>query len=121
MAKILIVDDDEDTISLLSSLLESQGYKPAAETISRHAIETAYSLRPDLILLDIMMHDLNGIELCRMIKNDPALAHIPIMMVSALHDQGSKKDAFKAGAVDFITKPIRKLEFIQRVQTALGR
>jgi CheY-like chemotaxis protein len=120
MTKILIVDDDNETISLLSSLLAAGGYEPCAETISRHAIDTAHSVRPNLILLDIMMHELNGIELCRMFKNDSALANIPIVMVSALNDQGSKNDSFKAGAIDFITKPINNKDFMDRVHSALG-
>jgi CheY-like chemotaxis protein len=120
MAKILIVDDDTETTTLLSALVRSMGHEPTSENLSWNAIHTARLVTPDLILMDIMMVEINGIELTRMLKNDPALAHIPIVMVSALSDEGSKKDSFNAGAVDFITKPIQAREFTKRINAALG-
>jgi diguanylate cyclase len=120
MAKILIVDDDHETISLLSSLIQSIGHEPASESVSRNAIDTAYAVRPDLVLMDIMMHEVNGIELTRMFKSDPQLSSIPIVMVSALNDPGSKRDSFNAGALDFITKPIKNKDFKQRILEIVG-
>lgn len=121
MAKILIVDDDTQTTSLLESLVKINGHSPTSVNLSRHAVETASSINPDLILLDIMMEGVNGIELCKLIKANPALNSIPIIMVSALDDIGSKRDSFNAGAMDFITKPVLPADFTQRIQDALHR
>jgi CheY-like chemotaxis protein len=82
---------------------------------STSAVEAANSTSPDLILLDIMMPGINGIQLCKMFQSIPELKHIPIIIVSALNDIGSKKDAFKAGAKDFITKPLRPNELTQKI------
>ncbi len=86
----------------------------------RHAIQVASSINPDLILLDIMMEGINGIELCKLIKADPILGKTPVIMVSALDDIGSKRDSFNAGAKDFITKPVRPVDFTSRIKDVLG-
>lgn len=120
MAKILIVDDDIQTTTLLETLVTMNGHEPTSVNLSRHAIEVAGSINPDLILLDIMMEGVNGIELCKLIKADSSLRSVPVIMVSALDDIGSKRDSFNAGALDFITKPIRPHDFSERIQAALG-
>ena len=117
--KILIVDDDLQTTALLESLVKLNGYEPTAVNLSRNAIQVATAINPDLIILDIMMESINGIELCKLIKADEALKNIPVIMVSALSDIGSKRDSFNAGAIDFITKPVRPGDFAQRIQDAL--
>lgn len=119
MAKILIVDDDAQTTALLESMVKMNGHEPTSVNLSRNAIQVASSINPDLILLDIMMEGINGIELCKLIKADSALMSVPVIMVSALSDVGSKRDSFNAGAVDFITKPVRPGEFAQRIQDVL--
>jgi len=119
MAKILIVDDDIQTTTLLESLVKMAGHQPTSVNLSRHAIEVANSVTPDLILLDIMMEGINGVELCKLVKADSALKSIPVIMVSALDDIGSKRDSFNAGALDFITKPVRPGEFTERIQKAI--
>jgi PleD family two-component response regulator len=115
MAKILIIDDDIDTTNLLESIVKSKGHQPTSVNNSTSAVEAANSTSPDLILLDIMMPGINGIQLCKMFQSIPELKHIPIIIVSALNDIGSKKDAFKAGAKDFITKPLRPNELTQKI------
>jgi DNA-binding response OmpR family regulator len=119
MTKILIVDDDIQTTALLESLVKLNGYEPTAVNLSRHAIEVAHTVNPDVILLDIMMEGINGIELCKLIKADSALKNIPVIMVSALGDIGSKRDSFNAGAIDFITKPVLSGDFAQRIKDVL--
>ena len=121
MAKILIVDDDAQTTALLESLVKTKGHDPKSVHLSRHAIEVAHSVNPDIILLDIMMEGINGIELCKLFKADSAFKNTPVIMVSALDDIGSKRDSFNAGAVDFITKPVRPGDLNQRIQEALSR
>ncbi|MBK8780480.1 MAG: response regulator [Anaerolineales bacterium] len=120
MGKILIVDDDLQTTTLLESLIKMTGHEATSVNLSRHAIQIASSINPDLILLDIMMEGINGIELCKLIKSDSILGKTPVIMVSALDDIGSKRDSFNAGAVDFITKPVRPGDFTKRITEVLG-
>jgi DNA-binding response OmpR family regulator len=106
MAKILIIDDDVQTTKLLESIVALNGHKAASVNNSMDAVEVAHSITPDLILLDIMMPGINGIELCKIFQSTSELKHIPIIIVSALDDIGSKRDAANAGAKDFLTKPV---------------
>lgn len=115
MAKILIIDDDMDTTNLMESIIKTNGHQTVSVNNSMSAVEVANSTHPDLILLDIMMPGINGIQLCKMFQSIPELKHIPIIIVSALNDPGSKKDAFKAGAKDFITKPLSHAELHQKI------
>lgn len=120
MAKILIVDDDIETTALFESLITSNGHSPVAVNTSLTAIETIKAEAPDLILLDIMMPDVNGIELCKMIKANPQIKHIPVMIVSALSDIGTKRDSSKAGAEEFLTKPILPHDFAAKLKSRFG-
>ena len=106
MAKILIIDDDVQTTKLLESIVVLNGHEAVAVHNSMNAVEMANSVSPDLVLLDIMMPGISGIELCKIFQSTSDLKHIPIIIVSALDDVGSKKDAFNAGAKDFLTKPV---------------
>lgn len=119
MAKILIVDDDSQTTALLESLVKMSGHEPTSVNLSRNAIQVASSVNPDLILLDIMMEGINGIELCKLIKADSMLKNTPVIMVSALSDIGSKRDSFNAGAADFITKPVLPRDFVERIKEVI--
>lgn len=121
MAKILIVDDDIQTTALLENMVKMSGHEPVSVSLSRHAIQVANSSDPDLILLDIMMEGINGIELCKLLKADSNLKNIPVIMVSALSDIGSKRDSFNAGAVDFITKPVLPRDFNERINDVLQK
>ncbi|MBK8821322.1 MAG: response regulator [Anaerolineales bacterium] len=119
MAKILIIDDDLQTTKLLEGIVSLDGHKATAVNNSAHAIETANASNPDLVLLDIMMPGINGIQLCKMFQSTPELKHIPIIIVSALDDIGSKKDAFNAGAKDFLTKPVRPKELSNKISALI--
>lgn len=120
MAKILIVDDDVETTNLLESVVKMNGHQAFSVNASRNALNSVATVMPDLILMDIMMADINGIALCKLIKADPETSRIAIVMVSALNDEGSKRDSFNAGATDFITKPIQVKELGQRIKSVLG-
>jgi two-component system alkaline phosphatase synthesis response regulator PhoP len=115
MAKILIIDDDIDTTNLLGSMVKAKNHEAISINNSMDAVDVASSTKPDLILLDIMMPGINGIQLCKMFQSIPELSRIPVIMVSALHDIGSKKDSFNAGAKDFLTKPLRSSELIEKI------
>ncbi len=106
MAKILIIDDDIQTTKLLERIVTLRGHQATSVNNSMSAVEVANSIEPDLILLDIMMPGINGIQLCKMFQSTPTLKHIPVVIASALNDLGSKRDAFNAGAKDFLSKPI---------------
>lgn len=120
MAKILIVDDDIQTTALIEGLVKLINHEPYSVNESKNALKTAENIQPDLILLDIMMAEINGIALCKLIKSTPHLAHIPIIMVSALDDIGSKKDSANAGAADYITKPLMANSFAAKIKAILG-
>lgn len=120
MSKILIIDDDTDTTNLLESMIRAKGHEPISVNHSTSAVDVANSTHPDLILLDIMMPGINGIQLCKLFQSIPELKHIPIIIVSALNDIGSRKDAANAGAKDFITKPLRPADLAEKISTLLN-
>ena len=121
MAKIMIIDDDLQTSALMANLVELTGNESVIVNASGNAMKTAKSSLPDLILLDIMMPEVSGIDLCRLFKAEPALASIPVIMVSALHDIKSKRDAAEAGAMDYLTKPLTADEFTNKILSALKK
>jgi len=116
MTKILIVDDDVQVTVLLGKLLTMEGYQITAVNDSSKAQETASTIKPDLILLDLMMPDPDGFKLCRMLRADPHFMFTPIIIVTALDDNDSRVVAFGAGANDYITKPFHSTELIQRIK-----
>ncbi|WP_413160596.1 response regulator [Capilliphycus salinus ALCB114379] len=117
---ILIVDDSEDNLLLLSQILAKEGYNINSDLNGYSAIETALKHPPDLILLDIMMPDINGYEVCDRLKADSRTQDIPIIFISALNELFDLVKAFSMGAVDYLTKPIRIPELLSRVNTHLS-
>jgi two-component system cell cycle response regulator len=121
MAKILIIDDDMQTTKLLESIITLHGHQTTSVNNSMSAVEVANSVSPDVILLDIMMPGINGIQLCKIFQSTSELRHIPIIIVSALNDIGSKKDAFNAGASDFLTKPVYPKDLTNKIDALVNR
>lgn len=119
MSKILIVDDIEDNVKLLEFDLEEEGYEIFGAYSGEEAITKAKELTPDLIILDIMMPKLDGIETCKILKNDPKLADIPIVMMSAKNQTSDIIKALDAGASDYITKPINYPIVAARIRSAM--
>jgi DNA-binding NtrC family response regulator len=117
--KILIVDDTPANLSVLLDLLEPHGYIVSAASDGHLALNVIPRLMPDLILLDVMMPELDGIETCRRIKADPLTAAIPILFISARDDAASIIAGFHVGAADYIVKPFRPEEVLARVQSHL--
>lgn len=105
MAKIMVVDDDEDFTNLYKSALIAAGYDAIAVNQSAAAIEMAYLVKPDIFLIDLMMPEIDGFQLCRLIRADPVLKSTPIIIVTALTDLDSRLVAMGAGANDYLTKP----------------
>ena len=119
-ADILVVDDTPDNLRLLIRILQKQGYKVRPVTNGFSALEAIQSSPPDLILLDIMMPDLDGYELCQQLKAEPQFSQIPIIFLSALEQGINKAKAFEVGGVDYITKPFHVKEVLARVSNQLA-
>lgn len=116
---ILVVDDTPANLRLLSNVLSKAGYRHLEASDGEEAIELAKEHEPDLILLDIMMPGLSGFEVVEQIKKDAVLMDVPIIFLSSLTDTDDKVQAFKAGGVDYITKPFQKEETLARINTHL--
>jgi diguanylate cyclase (GGDEF)-like protein len=117
---ILLVDDTPDNLRLLSNLLSEQGYKVRCVTNGMTALKAARAKAPDLILLDIMMPQMNGYEVCRELKADAQTKEIPVIFLSALDEVFDKVKAFSVGGTDYITKPFQIEEVLVRVETQLS-
>ena len=119
MATVLIVDDIVDTVRLLSCTLKGQGYDVLAAYSGREALEVASAERPDVILLDVMMPEMNGFEVCRRLKADPTLRRIPVLLVTAKDLDEDVIAGLDAGAEDYVTKPFHQLVLSARLRAAL--
>ena len=118
-SEILVVDDKPDNLRLMSEVLEHEGYRVRVAPGGELALKSVSARLPALILLDIKMPDLDGLEVCRRLKADPMTADIPIIFLSALREHEDKLRGFEAGAVDYITKPFIAEEVLARVRTHL--
>jgi len=116
---ILIVDDVPANLKVLGDILKSEGYKVRPVPNGTLALQVALKEKPDLILLDVMMPDMDGFEVCRRLKESPLLKDIPVIFISALNDTKDIVKALKCGGVDFITKPFQAEEISARVNTHL--
>jgi len=117
--KILIVDDEIFNIEVVIGFLEEENYSLDYATHPRDALTKIYEENFDLILLDINMPDIDGLEVCRRIKNDNASKDIPVIFLSAFSDIQTIANGFEVGGVDYITKPFNGLELLARVKTHL--
>lgn len=115
----MIVDDTPDNLKVLMDMLHEQGYRVLAFTNGPEALKGARRSRPDLILLDILMPEMDGFEVCRRLKADENLRHIPVLFISAVNEPQDKVQAFSVGAADYVTKPFNIMEVKARVQTHL--
>ncbi|MCW8931395.1 MAG: response regulator [Gammaproteobacteria bacterium] len=118
-AKLLIVDDKAANLDLLREMLTPLDHQIFFATSGEKALEIASSVQPDLVLLDVMMPEMDGFETCRRFKQQEALREIPIIFVTARTDVEDLARGFNAGAVDYITKPVKQLEVHARVVTHL--
>ncbi len=116
---ILVVDDNATNVDILQTRLASQGYHVLTAFDGEQALAAAQEQRPDLILLDIMMPKLNGIEVCRRLKADAALPFMPIVMVTARADSGDIVAGLEAGADEYLTKPVDQAALVARVKSML--
>jgi signal transduction histidine kinase len=116
---IIVVDDTPANLHLLTGMLKERGYKVRPVSSGKFALQTAKHDPPDLILLDIIMPEMNGYEVCECLKADEQLSGIPVIFISALNETMDKVKAFKVGGVDYVTKPFQFEEVQARVATHL--
>jgi CheY-like chemotaxis protein len=121
MPKVLVVDDVVDNVELLADALEDVGYEVLKAFSGIEALNIAGSSKPDVIMLDIIMPGIDGIEVCRRLKSNPKLKSIPVIMVSALGEDSDLKMGLEAGAQDYIIKPYNVSVALSQVQIALTR
>lgn len=119
--KILLVDDEQDILEFLSYNLRKEGYEVYTSTNGKKAVEIAREVKPQLIILDVMMPDLDGIETCRELRAIDDLKDVVITFLTARGEDYSQIAGFDAGADDYITKPIKPRVLISRVQALLRR
>lgn len=119
MAKILVIDDLPENVFLLQDRLEHEGYEVITSYDGKSGTERAINEIPDLILLDVMMPDITGIEVCKTLVNNPVTMNIPIILVTAKSGAEDIKEGLEAGAFDYIKKPFNRIELLARVNSAL--
>lgn len=117
--RILIVDDERQNVKLLEVILHGQGYATEAAVNGQEALEMVAKNPPDLILLDIKMPGLSGLDVAKKLKSDPASNMIPIIMVTSMDDRDTRLNALQLGAEEYLTKPIDRLELWARVRNLL--
>ena len=121
MARILVVEDNALNIKLFCDLLAAHGHDAQPVTDSREALEKAQALRPDLIITDIQLRHVNGLELIRQFREDAGLADVPIMAVTAYAATGDDERIRAAGATAYVSKPISVVRFVEEVTALLER
>ena len=119
--KILVVDDEVESVKLIGLMLQRRGYEIVAARSGAQALEKAPLERPDLVILDVMMPDMDGYEVCRQLRADPSTANMPIIMFTAKTMVDDKVAGFQAGADDYLTKPVHPEELASRIEAVLLR
>lgn len=119
--KVLLVDDDDMLRKMMATLLTKQGLDVLPAENGQSALDKLKTARPDVVLLDVMMPDMDGFSVCRQIRSDPSISHIPIIMLTALDSVENKVKGFEAGADDYIAKPCDTLELVARISALLRR
>lgn len=114
---ILVVDDVAQNIQVVGTMLREAGYSVMPATNGAAALKRLETKKPDLVLLDLMMPDMDGIEVCRRLKADPATRQVPVIFLTASNDMQHLVNGFEVGAVDYVTKPFNAPELLARVQT----
>lgn len=118
---ILVVDDEQDLLDLIEYNLRQEGYDVIKAENGKDGIQMAKEHMPDLVLLDIMMPQMDGIEVCDRMREDSTLSHIPIIFLTARSDEKTEIEGLNKGADDFITKPISTTKLVSRIKAVLRR
>jgi PAS domain S-box-containing protein len=118
-SSVLVVDDSPEHLRLLGAILKRGGLVPRPVTSGRLALEAAAEDPPDLVLLDVLMPEMSGLEVCRQFKQDQRLRDVPVIFISALQGVDDKVEGFRAGGVDYVCKPFQEQEVLERIKTHL--
>jgi two-component system alkaline phosphatase synthesis response regulator PhoP len=118
--KILIVDDNRDAISILTATLKKEGYSVVVAKNGLEAVEKGLEENPALILLDLMLPKMDGLQVCKIMKANPKTTHIPILMLTAKKDEASKIRSLELGASEYLLKPIIPADIVRKVREYLG-
>lgn len=119
--RVLVVDDEPDTLELISFNLRAAGYKVETADDGAEALKKARASVPELIILDLMLPEVDGLEVCKMLKANPATAHVPILMLTAKAAEVDRILGLELGARDYVTKPFSPRELVLRVRNLLNK
>jgi len=119
--KIVVIDDEENILELVSYNLARDGYAVTCVTTGEDALKKVRAIRPDLVILDLMLPGMDGFEVCKILKNDPKTAHIPVIMLTAKGEEADVVTGLELGADDYIVKPFSPKVLIARVRAVLRR
>ena len=119
--KILIIEDEKDIVRMLDYNLKKEGFRALSANNGEDGLDMARKEHPDLILLDLMLPEMDGLEVCKAIKNDTKTAHIPIIILTAKAQETDKIVGLELGADDYMTKPFSPRELIARIRAVLRR
>ena len=118
---ILIVDDNPVHLRMEQMMLSKKGYRTAVATNAAGCIEAARKLKPDLILLDIVMPEMNGLDACKVLRRDERTKDIPVIFVTGRTDDEVLQEAFESGGTDYVRKPVSAIELLTRISSALSQ
>jgi DNA-binding response OmpR family regulator len=118
-ARIMVVDDDPDTVAVLSHYLRREGFIPVEATSGAQCLKLLGQQPVDVVLLDLMMPDMDGFEVCRALKRNPSTAEIPVIMVTARDDIDARSEGMRLGVSDFLTKPVFRRQLANRIRAQL--
>jgi len=121
VTSVLLVDDERDLLSLLDFNLRAAGFETLLATTGEQALSQLRRRMPDLVLLDVMLPDVSGTEICRQIKGDPRTRHLPVVMLTAKGEEVDRVVGFELGADDYVTKPFSVRELVLRLRAVLRR
>ena len=119
VAKVIVVDDDEKSCKILSTYLRKDGYEVETANDGESALQLIDKKMPDAVLLDVLMPGINGIEVCRKIKENEKTAHLPVLLITGLTDREDRLAGIEAGASDYLNKPLDRQEVLLRVRNAV--
>jgi DNA-binding response OmpR family regulator len=119
--RILVVDDEPDLLELVRLNLSQAGFGVDVAATGGEAMKSLQAARPDLVVLDLMLPDVSGTDLCRQLRSDPSFAELPIIMLTARADEVDRVVGFELGADDYVTKPFSPRELVLRVRAVLRR
>jgi DNA-binding response OmpR family regulator len=119
VAQIMVVDDDPDTVSILSRHLQREGFVAIEATSGAECLRIVRDHPVDVILLDLMMPDMDGFQVCRALKSDPSTAEIPVIMITARDDLDARAEGIRLGVSDFLAKPVFRRQLANRIRSQL--